>query len=252
VSFLVVIPARYASTRLPGKVLLDIAGKPMVQHVHENAARSGAARILVATDDERVAAAVRGFGAEVMMTSPAHRSGTERCAEVVARLGLAADTTVVNVQGDEPLMPGSLMRQVADGLAEHPAAHVATLCEPIVTEAMLFDPNAVKVVMNRVGRALYFTRAPVPWYRDDFGAGRRAPRPLHHRHVGLYAYRAEYVERYVRMEPSALELAESLEQLRVLDAGDYVHVALAAAEPGPGVDTAADLEHARRLLVSRT
>lgn len=222
----------------------------MVQHVYEHGLESGAERVLVATDDRRVYAAVEGFAGDVMLTSPTHRSGTERIAEVIARLALPDLTTVVNMQGDEPLMPGALARQVAVGLAEHPDCQVATLCEPIVDDDTLFDPNAVKVVMNRYGVALYFTRAAVPWCRDEFAAGNRTPNYLHHRHIGLYAYRAGYVERYVRMEPSELELAESLEQLRVLDAGDKIHVAVARADPGPGVDTVADLERARALLVT--
>ncbi len=250
-SFTIVIPARLNSSRLPGKVLLDIGGKPMVQHVYEHAVESGAAQVVVATDDDQVLAVVESFGGAVLMTAPTHRSGTERAAEVIEQLGLAPEHIVVNTQGDEPLMPGSLMRQVALGLAEHPDCEVATLCEPI-SPALLFDPNAVKVIMNREGIALYFTRATAPWYRDDFAAGDRTPKPLHYRHVGLYAYRAGYVARYVAMPPSPLEVAESLEQLRVLEAGDRIFVAIASEDPGPGVDTASDLELARQIVEARS
>ena len=248
--FTIVIPARYGSSRLPGKVLLDIGGRPMVQHVYEHAAMSGAERVVVATDDERVKAAVVSFGGEVLMTSPSHRSGTERVAEVIERLGLPEEHIVVNTQGDEPLMPGALMRQVAMGLAGRPDCAVATLCEPMAP-SLLFDPNAVKVVMNREGLALYFTRATAPWYRDEFAAGDKTPKPLHYRHVGLYAYRAGYVTQYVGMPPSDLEVAESLEQLRVLEAGDRIFVAIATEDPGPGVDTPSDLDLARELVRAR-
>ena len=248
-TFSIVIPARYASTRLPGKVLLDIAGKPMIQWVHDHATGSGAERVVVATDDERVAERVRGFGGQALMTAGAHRSGTERIAEVIERLRIPADAIVVNVQGDEPLMPPSLMRQVAQNLHEHPECVCATLREPIETNETLLDPNAVKVVTDQAGIALYFTRATVPWYREAFRAPpeTRAPQPLHHRHIGLYAYRAGYVLGYVAMPPSPLEEAESLEQLRILWAGDRIHVASAQEPPGPGVDTEADLARARRL-----
>ena len=245
VPFVVVIPARLASTRLPGKVLLTIAGKPMVRHVYERACASGAERVIVAVDDVRVAQAVAG--AETCLTSSGHRSGTERIAEVVRRLAFAPDTVVVNVQADEPLLPPSLVRQVAANLAARPEAAVATLCEPIASVEAVFDPNVVKVVRDRDGYALYFSRAPVPWDRSGF-PGRRGWRPgAHFRHLGLYAYRAGYVEACARRSPGALETLEALEQLRVLDGGERIHVEEAAAAPGPGVDTEADLASVRAL-----
>ena len=243
--FVVVIPARLGSTRLPGKVLLDIAGKPMVRHVFERARASGAERVIVAVDDERVATAVAD--AETCRTSIDHRSGTERIAEVVDRLALAADAIIVNVQADEPLVPPALIRQVAVNLAARPEADVATLCEAISCVDAVFDPNVVKVVRDDTGHALYFSRAPIPWRRarfprrDDWRPGE------HFRHLGLYAYRAGYVRRHVQLPPSGLELAESLEQLRVLAGGGRIHVDVAAASPGPGVDTEADLLRVRAL-----
>lgn len=243
--FTVIIPARLASTRLPQKVLLDIAGKPMVRHVYERACESGAERVIVAVDDERVAGAVPG--AETCRTSPEHRSGTERIAEVLERLAIAPQSVIVNVQADEPLLPPELIRQIAANLAARPAADVATLCEPIATVDEVFDPNVVKVVRDRTGFALYFSRAPIAWRRDAF-PGRDGWRAGEHfRHLGLYAYRAGYVRRYVRLAPDPNEIMESLEQLRVLAHGGRIHVDVATATPGPGVDTEADLARVRRI-----
>ncbi len=243
--FTVVIPARLASTRLPEKVLLDIAGKPMVRHVYERARESGAERVIVAVDDERVAHAV--LGAETCRTSVAHRSGTERIAEVVERLAIDPDTVIVNVQADEPLLPPELIRQVAANLAARPAADMATLCESIESVDDVFDPNVVKVVRDHAGFAVYFSRAPIPWRRAAFPRrdGWRAGE--HFRHLGLYAYRAGYVRSYVRLPPATIESMESLEQLRVLAHGGRIHVDAAAAAPGPGVDTEADLARVRVL-----
>ncbi|MEW5757125.1 MAG: 3-deoxy-manno-octulosonate cytidylyltransferase [Pseudomonadota bacterium] len=251
-NFHVIIPARYASTRLPGKPLLDICGKPMVQHVYERAAASGAARVVVATDDERIATAVRGFGGEACMTSDQHRSGTERLSEVIDTLGLGAEEIVVNVQGDEPMLAPVLVRQVAGGLAENKAASVATLCERITTAAELFDPHAVKVVLDQDNYALYFSRAVIPWDRDAFSVTTEElpARALHFRHIGLYAYRCGFIKRYVAWPPCALETMESLEQLRVLWHGEKIHVSEAAVHPGHGVDTPKDLERVRALLQS--
>jgi len=247
--FTVIIPARLASTRLPEKVLLDITGKPMVRHAYERACESGAERVIVAVDNDRVAGALGD--AEICRTSPAHRSGTERIAEVVERLGIDPDTVIVNVQADEPLLPPALIRQVAANLGTHPAADVATLCEAMASVDEVFDPNAVKVVRDRSGFALYFSRAPIAWQRDVF-PGRDGWRAGSHlRHIGLYAYRAGYVLRYVRLPRDALEIIESLEQLRVLAHGGRIHVDVATAAPGPGVDTEADLLAVRRL-VART
>ena len=247
--FIVVVPARLGSTRLPEKVLRDVAGKPMVRRVWERARESGAERVIVAVDDERVADAVAG--AEICRTSVAHRSGTERIAEVVERMAIAPDAVIVNVQADEPLLPPELVRQVAANLAARPATDVATLCQPIASADEVFDPNVVKVVRDDAGFALYFSRAPIPW--PGAGASRRGDRRTggHFRHLGLYAYRARFVRAYVKLPPAALEVAESLEQLRVLAHGGRIHVDTAAAAPGPGVDTESDLARVRALAGER-
>ncbi|MCC7279741.1 MAG: 3-deoxy-manno-octulosonate cytidylyltransferase [Chromatiaceae bacterium] len=245
--FKVVIPARHASTRLPGKPLLEIAGKPLIRHVYERAQATAAAEILIATDDERIAAACQAFGAEVVMTRGDHRSGTDRLAEVIALRGWPDETLVVNLQGDEAGMPPALVDQVAAGLAGHERVGMATLAYPIQDAETLFDPHVVKVVTDAQGYALYFSRAPIPWHRDEFHGGRQTlpPGGRFLRHIGLYAYRAAFLARFVAWPPAPLELAESLEQLRVLWHGEGIHVGLATEEPGPGVDTAADVQ---RLL----
>ncbi|MFQ2488340.1 3-deoxy-manno-octulosonate cytidylyltransferase [Aeromonas caviae] len=250
-SFVVVIPARYASTRLPGKPLADIHGKPMVQHVVEKALQSGADRVIVATDDERVQQALAPFAAaagfEVCMTSPDHQSGTERLAEVCRHYGFAADTIIVNVQGDEPLIPPVIIRQVADNLAAA-SAPMATLSVPIRDAEEAFNPNAVKVVTDREGYALYFSRASIPWDRDRFAQSREQIGDHYQRHIGIYAYRAGFIQRYVDWAPSVLEQVEALEQLRVLWYGERIHVAQALQAPPVGVDTQADLDKVRALL----
>ena len=250
-SFVVVIPARYASTRLPGKPLADIHGKPMVQHVVEKALQSGADRVIVATDDERVQQALAPFAAaagfEVCMTSPDHQSGTERLAEVCRHYGFAADTIVVNVQGDEPLIPPVIIRQVADNLAAA-SAPMATLSVPIRDAEEAFNPNAVKVVTDREGYALYFSRASIPWDRDRFAQSREQIGDHYQRHIGIYAYRAGFIQRYVDWAPSVLEQVEALEQLRVLWYGEKIHVAQALEAPPVGVDTQQDLDKVRALL----
>ncbi len=250
-SFVVVIPARYASTRLPGKPLADIHGKPMVQHVVEKALQSGADRVIVATDDERVQQALSPFAAaagfEVCMTSPDHQSGTERLAEVCRHYGFAADTIIVNVQGDEPLIPPVIIRQVADNLAAA-SAPMATLSVPIRDAEEAFNPNAVKVVTDREGYALYFSRASIPWDRDRFAHSREQIGDHYQRHIGIYAYRAGFIQRYVDWAPSVLEQVEALEQLRVLWYGEKIHVAQALQAPPVGVDTQADLDKVRALL----
>jgi len=240
----VIIPARYASTRLPGKPLADIAGKPLLQHVWERACESGAVSVAIATDDERIRAVAAGFGAQVCLTSPAHRSGTERLAEAIVQLGLREEDLVVNLQGDEPLMPPRLIREVAAALAQDSAAVVATAAHPISGLAEFNNPNVVKVVTDARGHALYFSRAPIPYPRD--GA---APRAF--RHIGLYAYRAGFVGRYVGWSPCPPEEAEQLEQLRVLWHGERIRVWYTDAAPGPGVDTPEDLERVRALLAKR-
>ena len=217
----------------------------MVRHVYDRACESGAERVIVAVDDERIADAVAG--AETCLTSAAHRSGTERVAEVVDRLDLDPGTIIVNVQADEPLLPPELIRQVAANLAARPAADVATLCEPIASVDAVFDPNVVKVVRDHADYALYFSRAPIPWRRDGFPRRDEWRAGEHFRHLGLYAYRAGYVRHYVRHPPAPLEVVESLEQLRTLAHGGRVHVDVASASPGPGVDTEADLIEFRAL-----
>ena len=246
-SFVVVIPARYASTRLPGKPLADIHGKPMVQHVVEKALQSGADRVIVATDDERVQQALLSTGVEVCMTSPDHQSGTERLAEVCRHYGFAADTIIVNVQGDEPLIPPAIIRQVADNLAAA-TAPMATLSVPIKDAEEAFNPNAVKVVTDKDGYALYFSRASIPWDRDRLASSHEQIGDHYQRHIGIYAYRAGFIQRYVDWAPSVLEQVEALEQLRVLWYGEKIHVAQALEAPPVGVDTQADLEKVRTFL----
>lgn len=250
--FRVLIPARYASTRLPGKPLLDIAGKPMLQRVYEQALASGAQSVTIATDDPRIEQAATGFGAAVCITAAHHNSGSERLAEAVQLLGYDDDEIVVNLQGDEPLMPPALLSQVADNLAANPEAAVATLCTRIHTAGELFDPHAVKVVMDQRGFALYFSRAVVPWDRDAFAVTTEElpPAAEHYRHLGLYAYRCGFLKRYVQLASCPLERMEALEQLRVLWHGERIHVAEAAVPPAAGVDTPEDLERVRLLIAA--
>jgi 3-deoxy-manno-octulosonate cytidylyltransferase (CMP-KDO synthetase) len=249
-AFTVVIPARYASTRLPGKPLQDICGKPMIQHVWEQACKSSAQRVVVATDDARIVEACKGFGAEVVLTRVDHNSGTDRLAEVASALGLAGDAIVVNVQGDEPLIPPAVIDQVAANLAAHPEAAMSTLAEPIEEVAALFNPNVVKVVTDQNGLALTFSRAPLPWARDAFVASReQLPAGVpYRRHIGIYAYRAQFLHNFVSWGPCWLEDTECLEQLRALFHGERIHVADALEAPQAGVDTQEDLERVRRLL----
>lgn len=243
-SFVVIIPARYASTRLPGKPLVDINGKPMVVHVLERARESGAERIIVATDHEEVARAVEAVGGEVCMTRVDHQSGTERLAEVVEKCGLSDDTIIVNIQGDEPMIPPAIVRQVAENLAQRDVG-MATLAVPIHSAEEAFNPNAVKVVTDAQGYALYFSRATIPWDRDRFAQSRDAIGDTFLRHIGIYGYRAGFIRRYVTWQPSQLEQIEMLEQLRVLWYGEKIHVAVAQTVPGTGVDTPEDLERVR-------
>ncbi|MDT8906417.1 3-deoxy-manno-octulosonate cytidylyltransferase (CMP-KDO synthetase) [Pseudomonas sp. NFACC09-4] len=250
VAFTVVIPSRFASTRLPGKPLLTIAGKPMIQHVWEQACKSSAQRVVVATDDVRIVEACNGFGAEVVMTREDHNSGTDRLAEVAQKLGLEPDAIVVNVQGDEPLIPPSVIDQVANNLAAHPQARMATLAEPIEDVKTLFNPNVVKVVSDLDGLALTFSRATLPWARDAFAQDRDVmPAGVpYRRHIGIYAYRAGFLQDFVNWGPCWLENTEALEQLRALWHGVRIHVADALIAPPTGVDTVEDLERVRRLL----
>ncbi len=247
-SFVVVIPARFSSTRLPGKPLADIHGKPMILRVAEQAQQSTAARVVVATDDVRIRDALANSGVEVCMTGSHHESGTERLAEVVELLALAADDIVVNVQGDEPLLPPALVDQVA-GLLAGSDAPMATLATPLEHEDQLTDPNVVKVVQTQAGRALYFSRSAIPFDRDGTAGG--TPDLSHcRRHIGIYAYRAGFIRRYLALPVSPLEQLEKLEQLRVLWHGESIVLADAAEIPPPGVDTPADLDAVRRQLAS--
>ena len=249
-SFKVVIPARYASTRLPGKPLLDLAGKTMIQHVYERAMSSGADQVVVATDDDRIAYVVEAFGGSVCMTSSDHLSGSDRVAEVVRANGWADETIVVNLQGDEPCMPAELIDQVATDMANHKTAMVTNLFAPIEDREMLFDPNVVKVVCDAEGYALYFSRAPMPWHRDEFSAQTTTlPEGVSFsRHIGLYAYRAGCLAQFVEWPPAPIEVAESLEQLRILWHGGKIHLTEAKVEPGHGVDTADDLARCSVVL----
>ncbi|QOL14484.1 3-deoxy-manno-octulosonate cytidylyltransferase [Dickeya dianthicola] len=248
-TFTAIIPARYASTRLPGKPLADIHGKPMVVHVMERARESGASRVVVATDHADVARAIELAGGEVCLTSPDHHSGTERLAEVIDRYGFADDEIIVNVQGDEPLIPPVIIRQVADNLAGSRAG-MATLAVPITTCEDAFNPNAVKVVTDAEGYALYFSRATIPWDRDRFAESRDAIGDHFLRHIGIYAYRAGFIRRYVGWAPSQLEKIEMLEQLRVLWYGEKIHVAVAKEVPSVGVDTPEDLARVRAVMAA--
>jgi 3-deoxy-manno-octulosonate cytidylyltransferase (CMP-KDO synthetase) len=248
-SFVVAIPARYGSTRLPGKALLPVAGRPMVLHVAERALAAGADAVVVATDDARIADALRDMAVRVVMTRAEHASGSDRLAECVEHCGWIDDTIVVNLQGDEPMAPASGIRAVADALAASDAP-MATLCAPIAHAGELFDPAVVKVVADAAGYALYFSRAPLPWARDAFAASREtlpAGMPFL-RHIGIYAYRAGFLRRFARLRPTPLERAESLEQLRALEHGHRIAVRM-APEPFPGgVDTLEDLERVRRMV----
>jgi 3-deoxy-manno-octulosonate cytidylyltransferase (CMP-KDO synthetase) len=249
-AFDVIIPARYGSSRLPGKPLADIAGKTMVQRVYERARESAAERVIVATDDARVADVVRGFGGEVCMTSPEHASGTDRLQEVATALDAAENRILVNVQGDEPLIPPQVINQVARNLASNSAAGVATLAEPITSCDDFLNPNIVKVVAEASGLARYFSRAPIPWPRDAFARERNVlPEGLSpRRHIGIYAYRAGLLNQFVSWPMAPIEQFEALEQLRFLYNGHAIHVADACEEVPGGVDTEQDLERMRALF----
>jgi len=249
-NFKVVIPARFASSRLPGKPLRLIAGRPMLEHVYRLAGRAGASEVIIATDDGRISDACESWGASVCMTRSDHQSGTDRIAEVARRRGWNPGDIVVNVQGDEPMLPPELIVQVAQLLAGSSAADIATLAGKISSLDEYLDPNAVKVVAAEDGRALYFSRAPVPWFRDGAPYGLASQSRFHGalRHVGLYGYRVAALERLASAPPSPLELAEKLEQLRALEMGMTIMVELARHEPGAGVDTEQDLARVEALL----
>ncbi|MBA3590011.1 MAG: 3-deoxy-manno-octulosonate cytidylyltransferase [Methylibium sp.] len=251
-SFTVLIPARLGSTRLPDKPLADIGGRPMVVHVAERAARSGAAQVVVAADDERTVAACAAHGVRALLTARDHATGSDRLAEACALLGLDGEQIVVNVQGDEPLIEPALIGAVAALLAARADCVMATAAHAIEDAAEFVNPNVVKVICDAQNRALVFSRAPLPWWRDGYAHGLgaatalSAPAPL--RHVGLYAYRAAFLRRYPSLPPSPLEAIESLEQLRVLWHGERIAVHVSAVRPGPGVDTPQDLERVRALV----
>ena len=244
----IVIPARFASSRLPAKPLLLIHGRPMILRVVDQAKKvAGFDDLCVATDDERIAEICRAEGVDVVLTSPDHPSGTDRLSEVARLKGWAEDDIIVNVQGDEPQIPPAIIAQVAENLA-HTSAPMATLAVAIEDEHELFNPNAVKVVMDKQGYALYFSRATIPWDRDGFAQEPKQWRHSFLRHIGIYAYRAGFISQYVSWPVSPLEQIESLEQLRVLWHSEKIHVAVAAETPPAGVDTADDLEKVRCYL----
>jgi len=247
--FYVVIPARYASTRLPGKPLLDIGGRPMVVHVADRARLSGAAQVIVATDDERIVEAVKRYGYYAMLTRADHVSGTDRIAEVALREGWQDDAIVVNVQGDEPLIDSALISEVAISLANNQEAVMATACHGIKTKADFINPNIVKVVLDKQGHALYFSRAPIPYPRDTFASESELPFDMPvYRHIGIYAYRTKFLNQYAHIPPAAIEQCESLEQLRVLYQGYKIAVAVTYNAPATGVDTESDLAFVRSVM----
>jgi 3-deoxy-manno-octulosonate cytidylyltransferase (CMP-KDO synthetase) len=250
--FRVLIPARFASTRLPGKALLPIGGKPMLQWVYERASSAGAKEVLIATDDERIASAARAFGAEVVLTARTHTSGTDRIAEVARSRNWAGEEIVVNVQGDEPLIPAAAIVQVARLLAAHPAGDIATLATALESLEELLDPNVVKVVTDCHGLALYFSRAPIPWNSDSAPAGLASQSNFAgaRRHRGIYAYHVASLLRFAQLPHGTLEQREKLEQLRALEHGLRIHVEEALERPGPDVNTLADLERVRAQIAS--
>lgn len=248
----IVIPARFGSSRLPGKPLIELAGKPLLAWVHEVALRTRAGEVVIATDHERIAEVARGFGATVLMTDPSHASGTDRIAEVARRLRWPGDAIVVNLQGDEPAMPPGLVDQVATLLASHPGAQLATLASPVAELAEYLDPNVVKVVTDAANRALYFSRAPIPWHRDSVVSGVPGNYQGAMRHIGLYAYRVEALLRLASLPVAPLEEVEKLEQLRALHHGMEIRVAEAECRPGPDVNTTEDLNRASVVLSDRT
>ncbi|MGX8883717.1 3-deoxy-manno-octulosonate cytidylyltransferase [Methylovorus sp. SPW-M1] len=246
--FNVVIPARYASSRLPAKPLLDIAGKPMVIWVVERALQSGAEQVIVATDHADILQAVQSYGYQAIMTREDHPSGTDRIAEVAAHFGWSDDTIVVNVQGDEPLIDPLLIKEVATNLRDHPEAAMATACHAIHDREQIFNPNVVKVVTDKDGHALYFSRAPIPYARDAFQSESSPEAIVAYRHIGIYAYKVSFLNAYSLLEACSLEKTEMLEQLRALWHGYKISVAETAHAPAAGVDTPADLLRVRMML----
>jgi 3-deoxy-manno-octulosonate cytidylyltransferase (CMP-KDO synthetase) len=249
VLFKVVIPARYASTRLPGKPLLPIAGKPMIAHVCDRASEANAQQIVVATDDERILNTIIDLGFEGILTSENHESGTERIAEVAEKYGWEDGTIIVNLQGDEPLLPAHYITQVAKALASQTQAGIATLAARIFESDDIFNPNAVKVVLDKQGYALYFSRAPIPWNRATFATTQEMPSDLSYlRHIGLYAYTVGFLKKYCAWSPSPLESIEALEQLRILWHGEKILVQTVEKAPIAGVDTLEDLQRVETIM----
>lgn len=246
--FKIIIPARYASTRFPGKPLVDIAGKTMLQHAWECAKKSAASEIIIATDDERIFNVARQFGAEVCMTDAAHPTGTDRLGEVCRQYHWSDTDIVVNLQGDEPLTPAVILQQVASNLAAHTRAGMATLSTPVLSAADVQNPNIVKVVTDKNGYALYFSRAPIPWNRDAMHVMDDQQAQQYQRHLGIYAYRVGFLRLFASLPPCELESIEKLEQLRALYNGVTIHVDVARALPGPGIDSPEDLDKVRDLF----
>ena len=247
-SFKVVIPARMNSVRLPGKPLVDINGQPMIKHVYDKAVNSGAVSVVIATDNNEVAEVARNFGARVCMTSSDHKSGTERIAEVAEALGYDDDDIIVNLQGDEPLMPSSIIHDVANSLDVHDSAKVATIASEITKIDDLFNPSIVKVVTNKRGYAIYFSRAPIPWERDNFASDEKTMQCKHFRHIGIYAYRVGFLQDYLKTVECDIEKYEKLEQLRILWNSNRIHVSITTEDIPIGVDTKEDLELVRERL----
>jgi len=246
--FKVIIPVRYASTRLPGKPLLDIHGKTMIEHVYDRAVASGAVEVVIATDNLQIADTVRGFGARVCMTSADHLSGTERIAEAVEALGYDEEDIIVNLQGDEPMMSPGMIHQVANALDLHDSARVATLATKITDVNMVFDPHVVKVALNKRNYAMYFSRAPIPWEREGFSGDTPEMTFDHYRHIGMYAYRVGFLQAYLQTIECNIEKCEMLEQLRILWNGGRIHVALTEGQVPHSVDTEADLAAVREMM----
>jgi len=246
-----IIPARYASTRLPGKPLLDIGGKPMLLRVYQQALKADVDRVIIATDDNRIFKSMTDLGCDICMTSSEHQSGTDRLAEMVTKMQLADDDIVINVQGDEPLIPPEVVNQVADLLLHNPQAVMSTLSTAITDEHSLSDPNVVKVISNKSGEAIYFSRAMIPWDRSQ-NINISNLNSQYQRHIGIYGYRANFIKQFTLWEPCELELIESLEQLRVLWHGEKIQIAEAVSVPPEGVDTEDDLIKIRTLFPNKT
>jgi len=250
--FRIIIPARYESSRLPGKPLLDIAGKPMIQHVYERCVNSGAESVVIATDDTRIEDAAKQFGATVCLTDEAHPTGTDRIAEVASALEYDDEDIVVCVQGDEPMIPSASIRELAEDLAKHDNVKVASMCEAITEVDDLFNPNIVKVVLNHRSYAIYFSRAPIPWDRATFNDKSSIQlNGNHFRHIGMYAYRVGFLRSYVDWADCPIESTEALEQLRVLWHGGRIHMCVTKKQIPPGIDTEEDLKKVRAVLKAK-